>query len=348
MNTATTYRYELDRSSRKSTCPQCGKRRLVRCVDSETKQYLPDHVGRCDRENECGYSFTWKQWLQTQSSGSNQKPFIDTRSPEPPRSVDFLPKEYYSQSVNEKYYPRNNFFLFLTAIFGESVARDLFYRYCIGTSALWKGATTFPQIDQAENLRQIKIMLYDRHTGKRVKEHATICGAFLHNEGLNWKSDNGLNLKQTFFGCHLLAEYPNKPVCLCESEKTAIIASVYLPGFIWLATGGASGCKWTEYATYKVLKGRSVTLFPDHGYFNKKTGRTCFQEWQDRAKRISEALPGTKIRVSDILEKRLASKERQDQDLADLLITKDESTGLALNETGYPVIFDYRISRPIN
>lgn len=49
------FRYELDKSSRKFICPGCEKRRFVKFIDIETNQYLPDHFGRCDREEGCMY-----------------------------------------------------------------------------------------------------------------------------------------------------------------------------------------------------------------------------------------------------------------------------------------------------
>src|SRR5690554_4597769 len=49
------YRYKLDRSSKKHNCPSCSKKRFVKYIDEETGQYLPDHYGRCDREDECNY-----------------------------------------------------------------------------------------------------------------------------------------------------------------------------------------------------------------------------------------------------------------------------------------------------
>ncbi|MBK9025621.1 MAG: hypothetical protein IPL69_17065 [Saprospiraceae bacterium] len=45
-----------------------------------------------------------------------------------------------------------------------------------------------------------------------------------------------------------------------ESEKTAIIASVYLPQFTWLASGGKAGLTKDKL---EVLKGRNVNLYPD-------------------------------------------------------------------------------------
>lgn len=47
------------------------------------------------------------------------------------------------------------------------------------------------------------------------------------------------NLKQCLYGEHLLKD-KTKPIAVGESEKTAVIASAYLPQFIWVATSGAS------------------------------------------------------------------------------------------------------------
>ena len=41
-------------------------------------------------------------------------------------------------------------------------------------------------------------------------------------------------------GKYLLPLFPEKPVALVESEKTAIICAGLIPKFIWLATGGKS------------------------------------------------------------------------------------------------------------
>lgn len=356
MTTITSYRYGLDKTSKKFKCTQCGQKRFVRCIDFETSNYLPDHVGRCDREHGCGYEYTWNQWLKEQGS-QDVKPFIDVKPVEPPKPVNYLPIEYIAQTIKGRYYSRNNLLLYLVSLFGDTVAHEVAAKYLIGTSNYWKGANIYWQIDESEHVRQCKIMLYNPTTGKRVKEGATverldrhtrqyvtevterpcsiIYGKFLDS------STKDLNLEQCFYGQHLLIEYPEREVCIVESEKTALIASVYLPQFNWLSTGGASGCKWREYAVYKALKGKSVTFFPDYGVFNKKANKTCYQEWCERVERIKDVIPG-KIRVSDVLERRLADQERNDQDLADLLVIKDETTSLALTEAGYPVMWDYK------
>lgn len=72
-------------------------------------------------------------------------------------------------------------------------------------------------------------------------------------------------LKQCLFGEHLLRDKA-KPIAIVESEKTAIIASVYLPQFIWLAVGSLTNLNAEKCS---VLKGRTVTLFPDLNGFEK-------------------------------------------------------------------------------
>ncbi|MGY6561424.1 MAG: DUF6965 family protein [Luteibaculaceae bacterium] len=48
-------KYILDPSSKKFTCPACNEKTFVRYIEVETKAYLPEQIGRCDRENNCKY-----------------------------------------------------------------------------------------------------------------------------------------------------------------------------------------------------------------------------------------------------------------------------------------------------
>lgn len=97
-------------------------------------------------------------------------------------------------------------------------------------------------------------MLYSPITGKRIKEpynHVTWA--------LKTMKQPEFAIQQCFFGEHLLRDNIN-PVAIVESEKTATIASVYLPQFIWIAAGNLNGLNEEKCS---VLKGRQVILYPD-------------------------------------------------------------------------------------
>jgi hypothetical protein len=107
------------------------------------------------------------------------------------------------------------------------------------------------------------------------------------------------------FGEHLLID-KTKPVAIVESEKTAIIASQYLPQFIWVAVGSLSNLNAEKCS---ILKGRIVILFPDLNGFDK---------WSSKAKELSQLAIFT---VSDLLERKTTEAEKkQGFDLADYLI----------------------------
>lgn len=62
------------------------------------------------------------------------------------------------------------------------------------------------------------------------------------------------------FGEDLLGTLPFAPICLVESEKTALIARLWRPDCTWLATGGKSTFTADRC---RVLAGRTVHVWPD-------------------------------------------------------------------------------------
>jgi len=142
-------------------------------------------------------------------------------------------------------------------------------------------------------------MLYNPVTGRRIKK------PFNH---ISWVHTSikitSFKLRQCFFGEHLLTSC-RKPIAIVESEKTAVIASVYLPQFIWLAVGSLNNLNEEKC---KILKGRFVSLFPDiNGY----------ERWSNKAKELAHL---AKFTVSDLLEKRATENERANGfDIADYL-----------------------------
>jgi hypothetical protein len=131
------------------------------------------------------------------------------------------------------------------------------------------------------------------------------------------------NWVKYWFGEHLLAQYPARKVAIVESEKTALVASIYFAhlNFVWLASCGKDGLKDLE--KWKVLKGRTVTLYPDLSPPDDK-GQTPFQSWTTIAAEMQTC--GYNVSVNDFLETRADEFERaQKWDLADFLLRRSLS-----------------------
>lgn len=260
------------------------------------------------------------------------------------KPVTSIPVDIFKQSL--KNYSQNNYVKFLFDSFGSEVANQLISKYYIGTSKHWPGATVFWQIDITGRIRTGKVMLYDPGTGKRIKKPFVNLIHWVH-KALKLPD---YELKQCFFGEHFLRNN-TKPVAIVESEKTAIIASAYLPQFTWLAAGSKDGLNPEKC---RVLHGRNVILFPD---------LNGFELWSKKAKELSNI---TRFTVSGLLERKATESERkQGLDLADFLvkfpvkafqsnsihIKSNEieavsglsvtiSGDLIINEFGYPAIWD--------
>jgi hypothetical protein len=338
MSSNSTYRYQLDKSSKKVRCDACGQNTAVLYVDTETNEFMPSVVQRCDRENKCGHHYNPRHYFRDNPDQDHSEAMIiqQTKMPVKQQAIEFIPFHYVEKSM--KGFKTSYFSKYIIALFGDTIGCQLLLKYMVGRSKHDNGnACIFWQIDENFNVRYGKIMCYDVLTGKRRKHIPPVAVPV-----------KPVNYLQTLFGCHLLAEYPDKPVAIVESEKTAIIASFFMPQYNWLATGGSSGCKWREYQVYKVLKGKEIALFPDFGYYlysqskPKDEWKTCFQEWRERAAAIMEKLP-CKISVSKVLENALSESKRESgPDLVDFLIKLDDVTGIALTDEGYPAIWDYK------
>lgn len=309
------------------TCPSCGKRgEFVRYVDSATGEAIADHVGRCNREVNCGYHFTPKQFFEEggkrQVHAALERPSTQlARSlPEANGRIDLTWLE-----KSKCHYEQNHFVRFLQSLFSDTLTRDLVQRFHIGTSRYWPGATIFWQVDRHQEVRTGKIMLYDAASGKRVKEPH---GHFQWVHRILNKDE--FLLDQCLFGEHqLLYEPAAKPVALVESEKTAVLASVFMPGFVWMATGGIAGLSPDKV---RALRGRNLTLWPDVN---------AYQKWLAKARELRKTHVGN-IRVTDFLELNATEQARAaGYDVADYLVERDPKWGWALSEGGYPQFWDY-------
>lgn len=263
------YRFTLekyDRSKRnRYTCPSCGhKREFTRYIDTIGSFIFPEYVGKCNRVNNCTYHYTPSDFFRDNPEALNElsdtNDSIQPATVAPKRSpvksqISYIDKSLMHTSCAERWYNQNTLFIFLTSKIGTLETKRLFSEYNIGTSKKWNGtATVFWYVSIDGKTRTGKIMLYHSN-GHRVKEgYSRISWA--HTE-LNLKN---FNLELCFFGEHLLNLYPDKPIGVVESEKSAIICTAYIKDFVWIATGGKNGCLNSRY---HILRERKICLFPD-------------------------------------------------------------------------------------
>ena len=224
--------------------------------------------------------------------------------------------------------------MFLARMFGAEGALYLIEKYRIGCSKHWPGATIFWQIDNYDKVRTGKIMLYNSKDCHRVKEpfnHIAwahrLVGKSVRKDSFGesrkspkdttvtskdvfsdyTKSPEGLlhtvasdyQLKQCLFGEHLLKLDPFKTVAIAESEKTAIIASIYLPNYIWMAAGSMEGLTVDKC---RVLKGRVVRLYPDVNAYAK---------WHTKARELNRRIPTANFIVDNTLTQNPTAYDRE-------------------------------------
>lgn len=290
------------------TCPACHKKRCFsRYIDTEKQISFPNDVGRCDHEQSCGYHLTPKEYFER---NPQSKPLLcDSATPsacrakptEQRKPTSFIAAETVAHTLQG--YEKNNLYLFLRSKFGAEEALKLMKEYRVGTSKHWPGSCVFWQTDINGSVRTGKVMLYDAETGKRVKEpfnHVTWVHSLLRLPDFN--------LRQCFFGEHLLPMNRGKPVAIVESEKTALVAAYYLTEYVWLASGGKHGCFNSD--ALRVLKGHQVILYPDIG---------ATDQWRQKLTQLRNL--GIEASIFNYLEEVATETERTaGLDIADYLL----------------------------
>lgn len=342
-----TFKYILDKSSKKFVCPSCFQKTFVKYIDAETENYLTDDFGKCDRSTNCHFhkappkgkkafnipflllkSISDKAYKLTDINGiisivpnsqlleqtkndcwisewflknslipylANESKYfntdevnivnITTIKEQPPEVVpSFHTMELFDNMYCDNNLHSNNLTEFLKIHFSEDEVFKATQNYLItGTNHFWGNSTAFWQIDDKEKIHACKIMLYDKHTGKRIKEPYNHIN-WLHNA----TKEPNFKLCQCLFGLHRVNEDYQKTIAIVESEKTAIIMSVFIPDYIWIATGSKQNLK---FDLLKPIKKRNIVLFPDKGeYFN----------WLNKATELNAI--GFKIAVSELIE----------------------------------------------
>ena len=339
------YRYIFEKGSRKHICPECGKKRFVRYVDTKTGEYLPEQYGRCDREANCGYHLNpyqdgYSKMIWGRENGNSiviptrWKPPTTRKVQQPPVKPIYFDFEAFKRTLRPEHYENN---IFIQNLFGRvqfpfdpaDVTRVIeLYRLGTVSAGYRSGAVTFPFIDIDGNVRAVQVKQFD-------EANHTTGTDFLHSILARHYNDIGEQLPEwleaymsqdkkvsCLFGEHLLNKFPSNRIALVEAPKTAIYGTLYfgLPEtpdqYLWIAIYNKSSFSLDKV---KPLQGRFVDVFPDLS----KDGGT-FREWEAKAKEFERQLPGTQFKMYDFLEHEALEADRVNgEDIADYLTKLD-------------------------
>lgn len=254
------YKWSLRKGGKKDRCPQCGKMRFVPYVLSSdpTVKAGPEY-GRCDREQSCGYF----RYPGGEVKVDSEREYV----PEPPKEPILIPFEEL------------NFNFIGNSFFGNSLYKayksvsehmySTFAEYMIFAGV--HGECIYPQFD-GTFYRTAKAILYGKDGHRLKTEDGGLPVWWLHKSPALRQYTAGKELRQCFFGQHLLGQYPEAKVYVVEAEKTAVMMAAtdkVGKGRLWIACGGSQMLKGA--IDLSPLIGRDVTLVPDDGqYWNWK------------------------------------------------------------------------------
>ncbi len=264
-NNKSVYRYYLDRSSKKFICPNCGRRTFVRYKDVYTNSYLDNpNVGKCDRSAKCGYHFPPRMagYGSFDSTIARSQMLSKQTSPEP---TDYTLEIDTTLFYNHR--KESGLYRYLERICPDKKRlEEVAMAYNLGTNRT--GGIIFWQQDLEGRIRTGKIMHHDPQNGKRI-----------HSQPPQWvhcklPRPTSWQLLQCPFGLHLLRRDTSTPIGLVESEKTAIILSLFCPQRLWLATGGKSNL---SDRILRQIPRSEIALYPD---------KDAFSDWQSLAEKL--------------------------------------------------------------
>ena len=300
-------RYKSGGSNR-FVCPSCGRKKcFTRYVDIDTGEYIDESCGKCDHTASCGYHYPPRDFFRDhperlrqrdfQPEYLNGKPLVGLggrcwnsderqkadrrqranrsqktdgrqRANRPPQT-EFFPLSWAEDGTDRSSTFRS---WFERLPFDQELIHQVLLEYFVGGTSydiIIKGANygkavIFWMIDEHLQVHDAKLMAYNAD-GHRVSGWANSIRSICE------KRHRGPQLSETdkvLFGLHLLTYYPQKTVCIVESEKTALVCACQYPQHLWMATGG---CGNLQVGKLQALKDRHVMVFPDSGEYEKWT-----------------------------------------------------------------------------
>ena len=180
------------------SCPSCKQPQTFSLyIDGNTNKPIHRSVGRCNRENSCGYHYKPRDYfrdnpedglayklrnnplegkyqlsgnknsilnpnfnIETQQLPGSEEFLFDKK----PTTIDYIPKKYMVKSASYD----SNFITFLSSYFPRKEIEEVLELYALGATR--NKSVIYWQIDIDGNVRTGKIMQYNPVTGKHLKK----------------------------------------------------------------------------------------------------------------------------------------------------------------------------------
>lgn len=264
--------------------------------------------------------------IQTDYRRALAKPLSKPRTPDPPiEYAPFVPAEMIT--ATESHVKESNLFVWLSSEFGENAALAVLSRYRVGATKHTDGygyrAASFPYLNIAGDCVDCKIFHIDPTTGSRKTAPALM--AWTDKEGRpqelhsTWAlailKKNDKPRQWCNFGDHLLSLDPSAAVCVVESEKTALVASIAYPSRLWVAVGSKNNLSPDRCAPYR---GRDIIIYPDRDNIKDKprrSGTGIEKGWETLARELAQA--GFSVRIDRTVERHPGEIN---DDIADIIL----------------------------
>jgi len=283
--------WELEKysSSNRIDCPKCeSKKTFTRFVTRETngsvnpRRFGDDvlendpNVGACGRKDKCGhykhpFAF-YKEFFPekiTKDTSQDQKETQERKIlPIQEEKINYIQPKIINHFKKDIEQTALWHYLVESKKMDHDIVRNAFEDYQIGHLPRHENSTLMPIQDAQGNFRTGKIYQFDKEKGsvfKTIKEDGQeLRQMFWLQKTLKIKG----NFQTCYFGQHLLTKYPDKPVSIVESERTAVYMSCLYPQYNWLAT--MSAANFTEEKIKIELENNlkqdhQIFIFPDKG-----------------------------------------------------------------------------------
>jgi len=237
----------IEYSNKRTECPVCHKRHALASIISIDGQNVQNEgFYYC---HACGArSFP----NTTHCSNFKSRYLVDQKSTPNIKKPDYeLLQKAYDYSIANT--TQSGLFKHLARFVETEALKQHFNQNSVGADT--DGNCIFWTLEASGRPIKPKVIPYNPWTGKRIKNNYNSAGASVNIEGRKFYFTirNGY-ISHRLFGQeklkwqvsysiknHSNLEYAEAPVILVESEKSALIAQIEFPQYIWIATSGVNG-----------------------------------------------------------------------------------------------------------